>query len=64
MSQCISFVKGDLGGGRINCNCHTGVLLGWAEMTDEADMEFRCFLSSLGISLLPYLSPDAADEVS
>ena len=59
---CVSFVKDVLGGGRINYKCHTGVSLGWFEAADEADMEFRC-LSSIGISLLPLLSPVAADDV-
>ena len=55
-------MKDVLGGGRINYKCHTGVSLGWFEAADEADMEFRC-LSSIGISLLPLLSPVAADDV-
>ena len=56
-------MKDVLGGGRINYKCHTGVSLGWFEAANEADMEFR-YLSSIGISLLPLLSPVAADDDS
>ena len=62
ISPCV-FVKGALRDGRINYKCHTGVVsFGWFETADEAGMEFRC-LSSIGISLLPLLSPVAADDV-